>query len=103
MKDVTLSDGTVIPEGTLLCAPIDALHHDESVYANADATDSFRFANLREGEDTALRHQAVNTSYNYLPFGHGKHAWCVSPPYLPATAQAHSDRDRDTARDGSSQ
>ncbi|KAI1793059.1 cytochrome P450 [Ganoderma leucocontextum] len=74
MKDVTLSDGTFIPKGTLLAAAVDPMHHDESVYANPEVLDPFRFAKLREGEGEGLRHQVVNTSVNYLPFGHGKHA-----------------------------
>ena len=78
MKDVTLSDGTFIPKGTLLAAAADPTHHDESIYANADVYDPFRFANMRESDGEGLKHQFVNTSVDYVSFGHGKHAWCVS-------------------------
>ncbi|KAI0778805.1 cytochrome P450 [Trametes elegans] len=75
LKDVTLHDGTRIPRGAIVMAAADATHHDETLYANADVFDPFRFSRLRasaEGEGT--KHQFVNTSLEYIAFGHGKHA-----------------------------
>ncbi|KAI1793056.1 cytochrome P450 [Ganoderma leucocontextum] len=74
LKDVTLSDGTFIPKGTLLAAAAHPTHHDESLYANADVFEPFRFAKMREGDGEGLKHQFVNTSVDYVSFGHGKHA-----------------------------
>ncbi|KAI0668027.1 cytochrome P450 [Trametes maxima] len=74
MKDVTLDDGTFIPRGTFVSAASYPTHHDNSLYADPEYFDPFRFARLREEEGGATRHQFVNTSVDYMPFGHGKHA-----------------------------
>ncbi|KAJ8454435.1 hypothetical protein ONZ51_g13027 [Trametes cubensis] len=73
-KDVVLSDGTFIPRGTLMVAAATPLHHDEHVYTDADAFDPWRFSRQREREGEAMKHQYVNTSVDYISFGHGKHA-----------------------------
>lgn len=77
MKDVTLSDGTRIPRGTLVAAASATAHRgDDTRYTAPDAFDPFRFARMREGgADAAVKHQLVNTSVDFLTFGHGKHAW----------------------------
>ncbi|KAH9849220.1 cytochrome P450 [Lenzites betulinus] len=73
-KDVTLSDGTFIPTGTILAVPVYSMHHDDALYADAEAFDPFRFARMREREGEGAKHQYVNTSIDYVSFGHGKHA-----------------------------
>ena len=77
-KDITLIDGTFIPRGTLVAADAYNLHHDDAVYANADEFDPWRFARMRTAEGEGMKHQYVNTSVEYVPFGHGKHAWYVA-------------------------
>ncbi|KAI0673763.1 cytochrome P450 [Trametes maxima] len=74
VKDVTLHDGTLIPAGSIVVAAADATHHDDSVYADADVFDPFRFSRMREAEGEGTKHQFVNTSVDYISFGHGKHA-----------------------------
>ncbi|KAH7908171.1 cytochrome P450 [Hygrophoropsis aurantiaca] len=74
LKDVTLSDGTIIPKGTIVAIASHATHRDEAVYDNAEVFEPFRFADLREEEGEAVKHQMVSTSLEYLPFGHGRHA-----------------------------
>ncbi|KAM5535874.1 hypothetical protein V8D89_010492 [Ganoderma adspersum] len=74
MKDITLSDGTFLPKGTLVVAASHSTHHDEANYRDAEAFDPFRFSKMREGEGEALKHQFVNTSLDYISFGHGRHA-----------------------------
>ena len=75
-KDITLPDGTFIPAGTLIAAASGATHHDDSLYMGADEFDPFRFARMREGGlEEAVKHQLVNTSVDFITFGHGKHAW----------------------------
>ncbi|KAH9884927.1 cytochrome P450 [Cubamyces lactineus] len=75
VKDVTLSDGTRIPRGTLVAAASATAHSDGTRYPAPDTFDPFRFARLREGGvDAATKHQLVNTSVDFLTFGHGKHA-----------------------------
>ena len=77
MKDVTLNDGTTIPAGTLVMANSCSTHLDDDNYVNAAEFDPFRFARMREAEGENTKHQFVNTSTDYINFGHGKHAWCV--------------------------
>ena len=80
MKDVTLSNGTVIPKGALVVAASYPTHHDDAIYENANAFDPFRFSRMREVEGEGIKYQFVNTSLDYVSFGHGKHAW-----YVPST------------------
>lgn len=76
MKDFTFSDGMFIPKGTLILAPSQCLHLDNEHYDNARVFDPFRFSDMRGEEGEGAKHQFVSTSLDYLPFGHGKHAWC---------------------------
>ena len=79
VKDVTLSDGTRIPKGTLVAAAAITAHSDDARYTDPLVFDPFRFARMREGgAEEAVKHQLVNTSVDFITFGHGKHAWCVS-------------------------
>ena len=39
--------------------------------------DPLRFADMRSEEGASIKHQFVSTSPEYVPFGHGKHAWYV--------------------------
>ncbi|KAH9911270.1 cytochrome P450 [Epithele typhae] len=76
LKDLTLRDGTSVPRGTLVAVPALATHLDAAVNgAGADAFEPFRWAEMR-GEDAGegVKHQFVNTSPLYIPFGHGRHA-----------------------------
>ena len=72
LKDYTFSDGTFIPKGTLIAAPTLSLHHDKNFYENPEVFEPFRFADMR---GDGPKHQFASTSMEYLPFGHGKHAW----------------------------
>ena len=85
VKDVTLSDGTRIPHGTLVAAAAVTAHSDDARYGpDALAFDPFRFARMRAGAGAGaggdLKHQLVSTSADYLAFGLGRHAWCVPLP-----------------------
>lgn len=68
MKDLTLSDGTFVPAGTMIAGNCVAVHRDERHYPFADEFDGFRFVNKQGGA-------FVNTSAQFLAFGHGRHAW----------------------------
>lgn len=74
MKDVTFSDGTYIPGGTIVAAVATSTHRDDQDYANADVFDPFRFW---EQEGEISKQHYVSTSPTNLGFGHGKHAWWV--------------------------
>lgn len=77
LKDVTLSDGTYIPTGTMVYAAATATHRDPDNYDNPDMFDPFRFSDAKESENDRIKQQYVSTSPDYIPFGHGKHAWFV--------------------------
>ena len=78
LRPFTFSNGMTVPAGTVVAAPLNAIHTDGEIYPNPDEFDGFRFAKLRElGEDEMARskHQAGTTSTTHMPFGHGRHAW----------------------------
>ena len=70
----TFSNGVTIPAGTVIAAPLIAIHTDEEIYPNPEKFDGFRFANLREHDGIAGQ-QVTSTSADYLSFGYGRHAW----------------------------
>nr|BED42929.1 cytochrome P450 monooxygenase [Trametes versicolor] len=75
MKDITLRDGTVVPRGTTIIATTYDIHHNSAKYENPDVFDPFRFSRVRaDSEEERVKNQLVNTSVDYMPFGHGKHA-----------------------------
>lgn len=79
MADHTLSDGTFLPKGTIVSINAMSNHYNDKNYTDAASFDGFRFSKMRESstEDEA-KHQMVATSSDYLAFGYGRHAWCVS-------------------------
>ncbi|OBZ79756.1 Ent-kaurene oxidase [Grifola frondosa] len=74
LRDVTLSDGTRIPAGTLIAAASEAIHTDEANYAEPHVFNPFRFSDMRQVDGEGAKHQYVNTSVDYISFGHGRHA-----------------------------
>nr|BED42928.1 cytochrome P450 monooxygenase [Trametes versicolor] len=75
MKDITLCDGTVLPRGTDVVAAAYDIHHNAAKYEDPYVFDPFRFSRMRaESEEERVKNQFVNTSVDYIPFGHGKHA-----------------------------
>ncbi|KAI9511438.1 cytochrome P450 [Russula earlei] len=74
LRPFTFSNGTTIPAGTLVAAPLNAIHRDEEIYSDPEEFEGFRFAKLREDskDGMASRHQAGMTSPAHLPFGHGR-------------------------------
>ena len=75
LKGFTFSDGTFVPEGTMIMVAARSIHYDEAFYDNAHAFEPFRFAELRELEGEGVKHHFISTATEYLPFGHGRHAW----------------------------
>jgi cytochrome P450 len=75
-KDFTFSNGVTLPAGTLIAAPIAALHYNEKNYSNPHQFDGFRFSKIHEQPlSTGKKYFSVTTSIDYLAFGHGEHAW----------------------------
>lgn len=83
-KDFTFSDGTFIPKGTRINAGLIGLHYDEALYDNPEVFNPFRFADIGKPDGEGGKYQFVATSPEYLPFGHGRHAWYAPP--LSSTA-----------------
>jgi len=73
-KDITLSNGTCIPAGTIVPAAPPFEHMDPDHYSNPQDFYPWRFSDMREKDGEELRHQFVSTSVDYLPFGYGKYA-----------------------------
>ncbi|KAJ3488342.1 hypothetical protein NLI96_g2932 [Meripilus lineatus] len=74
LTEVTLSDGTFIPAGTICVAASGATHTDDENYPNALDFSPFRFSEMREKEGENIGHQFVTTASDYISFGHGRHA-----------------------------
>ena len=77
MQSITLSDGTRIPKGTIMATPATATHIDADNCDNPANFDPFRFSRQKEEDNSAVKHQFVTTSADYVAFGHGRHAWYV--------------------------
>lgn len=89
LQDFTFSDGTFVPKGELISAAMHPMHHDSDVYADPDIFNPWRFADLRSNEGEELKHQLVSTNSEYITFGHGRHAWCVSLTIIITSRFAH--------------
>lgn len=75
LNDFRLSDGTVIPKGTFVCCPIEAVTHDPEHYENPDEFDGYRHYRLRQqGGFAGEKHQWISTNQTTLNFGYGKHS-----------------------------
>ncbi|KAI6039993.1 cytochrome P450 [Pisolithus marmoratus] len=74
MSDITLADGTFIPQGTILSFPLYAMHHDDAVYENPHVFEPFRFADMRRKEFAGSKHHMVTVTPDMLAFGFGTHA-----------------------------
>ncbi|PCH35551.1 cytochrome P450, partial [Wolfiporia cocos MD-104 SS10] len=70
LKTVTFPDGTVVPAGVHIYAAQAAAYRDSTLYEDADTFKPFRFSEKREQTGQSTKHQFVNTSPEYLIFGH---------------------------------
>ncbi|TLS22199.1 uncharacterized protein PpBr36_10031 [Pyricularia pennisetigena] len=68
---VQLSDGTLLPKGTVLGVSVDRMW-DESVYKNPYEWDGWRFYRKYKQSPDARDVSIVNTGPHYLAWGHGK-------------------------------
>ncbi|TCD64758.1 hypothetical protein EIP91_003649 [Steccherinum ochraceum] len=73
MRDVTFSNGTHIPKGTLVIAAAKHAHFNEDSYASPDVFDPWRFV-LTEKDKGTFNHNVTTPRVDYLPFGLGKHS-----------------------------
>jgi cytochrome P450 len=99
-RKVVAKEGIVTPEGvhvkygTFLSCPWMPLAMDEDIHEkDAAVFDPFRYSRAKEEYDAMSPEEKekantlklkqsgmVTTSDRHLPFGHGRHAWCVYPP-----------------------
>ncbi|KAH7309460.1 cytochrome P450 [Stachybotrys elegans] len=75
MKPISLSDGTHLPAGTKVLAPLAGISMDERFFDNAAQFDPWRFYNLRQQSDADNhRWQFTSLSDTSIQFGAGRHA-----------------------------
>ncbi|KAG6336211.1 hypothetical protein ID866_2888 [Astraeus odoratus] len=74
LKEFRFSDGTVVPKGYYVAAPLRATHLDRENYVYPDTFDPFRFSRSREEPGESIKHQMITPTPEYLEFGLGKHA-----------------------------
>jgi hypothetical protein len=66
----------VIPAGNVLSAPVMPFHKDALNVSDPNVFDGFRYSRMDEERSGPTSHQQmVDTDFNYVLFGHGKHAW----------------------------
>jgi len=68
MRDISLSDGTLLPKGSFVAVSLPPFHRDGTVYEAPHEFRPFRFWDQPESSMTTIKPQ-------WLYFGYGKHAW----------------------------
>jgi len=75
MQPITLADGTHLPAGTNLLAPLSGISHDERYYPSPEKFDALRFFRQRQASEAdANRWQFTSIGEGNINFGAGKHA-----------------------------
>lgn len=75
MKPISLSDGTQLPAGTRVVAPLAGISRDERYFPDPDRFDALRFYRMRQESDEASnRWQFTALNDTNMNFGAGKHA-----------------------------
>ena len=77
LEDFTFKDGTSIPKGAFVSVAQHAIHTDAEYYNDPLIFDPWRFSRIREGESNFTKQMATTASVDYIPFGLGRHTWCV--------------------------
>lgn len=73
MEDITLSEGTFIPCGTMLLVYTNKFQNPD-VYPNPDQFDPYRFYEMRQIPGKENLAQFVTTSPEHMGFSHGQHS-----------------------------
>ena len=72
MKDIQLSDGTVLPKGSRIF--VASKYMDPAIYPDPERFDAARFMHMRQQPGNENSWQFVTTSADHMFFGHGMHA-----------------------------
>ena len=70
-KEITLSDGTILPKDALILIS-DSMTSDPTFYPEPEKFDAWRYLKMRQRPGEENKHQFVTTSPDNLLFGHGK-------------------------------
>jgi len=76
-KDFCFSDGFVVPAGTQVGVPAQAIAMDPELFENPEVFDGFRFATIRSSSkdnESEGRLQWAASNLSSMAFGYGKHA-----------------------------
>ncbi|KIM50675.1 hypothetical protein SCLCIDRAFT_144884, partial [Scleroderma citrinum Foug A] len=73
-KDVTLSDGTFLPQGTHVAFAAYAIEHDHHYYEDPLSFKPFRFVELQDKCGDPSKYQLASVTHDSLGFGLGKSA-----------------------------
>lgn len=74
LQDIVLNDGTLLPRGSHISMPVNAIQNHPSVTPNPEVFDPLRYYKLRQREGEVHLHQFATTEPEILNFGHGKYA-----------------------------
>ncbi|KAH8878739.1 cytochrome P450 [Thozetella sp. PMI_491] len=74
LREARLSDGMVLPKGSHISMPVNAIQNDPEVTPNPEKFDGFRYYYLRQGDGQGHMHQFSTTQDRILNFGHGSNA-----------------------------
>ncbi|KAF4306203.1 Cytochrome P450 [Botryosphaeria dothidea] len=73
LRDITLSDGTFLPKGTVIEIDSAQKYFDPQFFDEPDTFDALRFYNLRADGDKNS-HQFATSNADYLHWGQGRHS-----------------------------
>ena len=74
-KDFTFSDGTFVPKGIMLAAPVIEIQKDAEHWEDPLVFNPWRFSEARERSGDSAKYDLFTTSLELPSFGHGRHAW----------------------------
>ncbi|WYZ35209.1 hypothetical protein EsH8_I_001485 [Colletotrichum jinshuiense] len=84
LKTFTLSNGQIIPEGSVIELPVIGINSDDEIFPDADKFDALRFYKLRQEKtkqetgakqaEVVANAQFVSVGQSSLTFGYGRHA-----------------------------
>ncbi|KZO94401.1 cytochrome P450 [Calocera viscosa TUFC12733] len=73
MRDVTLSDGTLVPKGAKLAINIPAVYSDPSLFPTPETFDPWRSSRKIEQGENEVKHALTTASSDFLLWGGGEH------------------------------